>query len=45
MPIFIFAGRIVCSLGNYGALAEANSKEKSAMRNMTTLSQCRPFVP
>ena len=43
-PIFIFAGRIVCSLGNYGILAEVNSKEKSTMCNMTTLSQSRPFA-
>ncbi len=30
MPIFIFAGRIVCSLGNYGILAEANSNLPSS---------------
>ncbi len=47
LPIFTFADLIVCSLGNYGTLAEANSKEKSATCNMTTLSQsvaCRMLV-
>lgn len=44
LPILISAGRIACSLGNFGTFAQANSKERSAMCNMTALSQFRPFV-